>query len=88
MIIKDDYLYHSLNFITPNTHTRSYLHRHGSWGHLSPKIHPHHALHVGLHNRYHGEALLLLLLLLLHWYHACINTHTNTHTFNLYLVLT
>lgn len=52
------------------------LHRDGTWGHLASKVHSHHALHVRLHDRNHGEALLLLLLLLLHGYHACRNTQT------------
>lgn len=59
--------------------TQSHLHWHGPWGHLSAIVHSHHALHVRLHDRNHGEALLLLLLLLLHGYHACRNTHTHCY---------
>lgn len=42
----------------------THLHWHGSWRHLSPKVHSHHALHIWLHDLNHWEALLLLLLLL------------------------
>lgn len=41
----------------------------GTWGHLSPEVHSHHALHVGLHDWNHWEALLRLLLL--NGHHSC-----------------
>lgn len=64
-------------FIKADVHL--HLHGHGSWRHLSPKIHSHHSLHVWLHDWNHGEALLLLLLLLLlDGHHACTNTHDST----------
>lgn len=46
----------------------THLHGHGSRGHLRSIIHSHHAWHIGLHDRNHGEALLL------HRDHPCNDT--------------
>ena len=64
---------------TVHTESEAHLHRNGARGHLSPKIHSHHALHVGLHDRNHRKALLLLRLLLLHGYHSCQDTHKHSY---------